>query len=121
MNFSAYSPSKHEGTPHDHRLGPPNPPNGAETATKRARARDTLEQAVAAGAELIVLPELVPSGYFFEDAEEARSLAETPDGPTVRERWPSCANGQYGTDGGLIRNAMETECWPCLANGISVA
>lgn len=40
--------------------------------------------AVAAGARLVVLPELVTSGYVFADLAEARAKAEPVDGPTVR-------------------------------------
>jgi predicted amidohydrolase len=41
-------------------------------------------------ADLVVLPELFATGYFFESTAQARALAEpVPDGPTVRriERW----------------------------------
>lgn len=41
--------------------------------------RDGVARGVAAGARLIVLPELATSGYVFEDACEARSLALTAD------------------------------------------
>ncbi len=36
-----------------------------------------IAEAVAAGAEIVVLPELVTSGYMFADADEARSVALT--------------------------------------------
>ncbi len=37
-------------------------------------------------ADLLVLPELFASGYFFDSTEQARALAEpVPDGPTVRQ------------------------------------
>jgi predicted amidohydrolase len=49
----------------------------------RALAARAVEAAAARGARLIVLPELVSSGYVFRDADEARSLAEPADGPTV--------------------------------------
>ena len=52
---------------------------------------DAAERAVGEmDADLIVLPELFATGYFFESTEQARALAEpVPDGPTVRriERW----------------------------------
>jgi len=38
-----------------------------------------IRQAVAAGADIVVLPELATSGYMFADADEARALALTPD------------------------------------------
>ena len=49
----------------------------------RARALAALDAAAAAGAQIVVLPELAASGYVFRDAAEARALAEPPDGPTV--------------------------------------
>lgn len=45
---------------------------------------ETVRTAVrAADADLIVLPELAFTGYFFESTEQARMLAETTDGRTV--------------------------------------
>ena len=43
-----------------------------------------VERAVARGAEVVVLPELVTSGYVFADLAEARQRAEPADGPTVQ-------------------------------------
>jgi 5-aminopentanamidase len=52
-----------------------------------AANRDLAAAAVAAaaghGAAIIVLPELMSSGYVFESKSEACALAEPPDGPTV--------------------------------------
>jgi len=56
-----------------------------ETAGNRAAARDAIDAAAGRGAQVVVLPELVSSGYVFADAAEARSLAEPADGPTVSE------------------------------------
>jgi 5-aminopentanamidase len=49
----------------------------------RARALTAIDAAADAGAQVVVLPELAVSGYVFRDADEARTLAEPPDGPTV--------------------------------------
>lgn len=43
------------------------------------------ERVLAADADLIVLPELFASGYFFDSTEQAAALAESvPDGPTTQ-------------------------------------
>ena len=50
-----------------------------------ARSLELIGQAAAAGAKLVVLPELCNSGYVFETRDEAFGLAEpVPDGPTCR-------------------------------------
>jgi len=54
-----------------------------ELEANRAAALAAIEAAAGAGAQVVVLPELVSSGYAFEDAAEARALAEPADGPTL--------------------------------------
>ena len=54
-----------------------------EPQANRAAAEAAIVEAAEAGARLVVLPELVNSGYVFSGVEEARSLAEPADGPTV--------------------------------------
>ena len=58
-------------------------PRLGDLAANRDRVAAAVEEAVALGAELLVLPELVSSGYAFEDRAEARSCAELVDGPFV--------------------------------------
>jgi len=54
-----------------------------DLAGNRARALAAIDAAAAAGARVVVLPELAASGYVFADAAEAHALAEPADGPTV--------------------------------------
>jgi predicted amidohydrolase len=68
------------------RLGPE---IGALEANRRA-AVSAIEEAAAAGAELVVLPELAVSGYVFSGADEAHSCAEPAPGPTT-EAWQAAA------------------------------
>jgi predicted amidohydrolase len=58
-------------------------PRIGEPDANRALAARAVEAAVRCGARLVVLPELVSSGYVFRDAEEARALAEPDEGPTT--------------------------------------
>jgi predicted amidohydrolase len=50
-----------------------------------------LEEAAAAGAELLVLPECSIPGYVFESAEEARPYAEPVPGPVTEAFAAACA------------------------------
>lgn len=63
---------------------------------KDANLRKSLEMieiAAAAGADLIVLPELCNSGYVFETRTEARALAEPIPGGATCEAWQKAAAG----------------------------
>lgn len=56
-----------------------------------ARASELVREAAEGGSRLIVLPELASTGYVFESAAEATSLAEpVPEGPTIRA-WAALA------------------------------
>jgi 5-aminopentanamidase len=80
----------------------------------RERALAAIEEGVALGAEVIVLPELVTSGYVFESAEELRSLAIAPDHEVLRE-WADLARrhgviiaggfAERGADGRIYNSA----------------
>ena len=80
----------------------------------RARALAAIDAAAAAGAQVVVLPELVSSGYVFRDAAEARALAEPADGPTLAGWAERAAAGglvivggfaELGADGRLYNSA----------------
>lgn len=54
-------------------------------------AEEAINYAVETGAQIVVLPELVNSGYVFRSLDEARSLAEPLDGVTV-DSWHRLAS-----------------------------
>jgi predicted amidohydrolase len=58
-------------------------PQLGNPAANRELAAAAIADAAGQGAEVVVLPELMSSGYVFESLAEARELAERPDGPTV--------------------------------------
>jgi predicted amidohydrolase len=58
-------------------------PAFGDPAANRELAADAIAAAAARGADVVVLPELVSSGYVFESRAEARASAEAADGPTV--------------------------------------
>jgi len=62
-----------------------------DVAANQARSLQLIEEAVAQGAQLVVLPELANSGYMFANRQEAFALAEPlPDGPTA-QAWAAIA------------------------------
>jgi len=61
-----------------------------DPAANRELAADAVADAAARGADVVVLPELVSSGYAFESQAEARASAEAADGATVT-RWARLA------------------------------
>ena len=86
-----------------------------QAAGNRSAALDAAVRAADAGARIIVLPELTPSGYVFASPQEARSAAEPADGPTVTQ-WAELARGrgliiiggfnELGDDGQLYNSAV---------------
>jgi 5-aminopentanamidase len=65
-----------------------------DPAANRDLVAQAVSQAAAAGAAVVVLPELVSSGYVFESQAEAGSCAETAEGETVTS-WARLA-ASYG-------------------------
>jgi predicted amidohydrolase len=58
-------------------------PELGDVAGNRRRLLEAVSSAAAAGARVVVLPELATTGYCFTDADEARAVAEPLSGPTV--------------------------------------
>lgn len=65
----------------------------ADPAGNSARATDAARAAIAAGAELVVLPETVTSGLPFADVAEARASGLDLDGPELAE-WAAVVAGR---------------------------
>ena len=67
-----------------------------DLAANRVLARDAIREAAAAGADVVVLPELVTSGYCFASPEEAAAVAIAP-GDAILGEW-----AQEAARGGLV-------------------
>ncbi|WP_223454014.1 nitrilase family protein [Pseudomonas sp. GL-RE-19] len=65
-------------------------PKIGDLAYNRTLTERAIRQAAFQGAQVVVLPELVQSGYLFADRFEALSLAETTDGP-ILQLWQALA------------------------------
>jgi predicted amidohydrolase len=86
-----------------------------DPATNRSTARNAIREAAAAGARVVVLPELANTGYMFADAEALAAAAEPVDGPTVSE-WMELAReltliiaagfAELGDDGVVYNSAV---------------
>jgi 5-aminopentanamidase len=76
-------------------------PTVGDLEGNRRLAREAVREAVAAGARIVVLPELVTSGYVFASVEEARACAEPADGPALRGWVEEAAAGDAVVVGGL--------------------
>jgi 5-aminopentanamidase len=87
-------------------------PAFGDPAANRELAADAVTRAAQRGAGVVVLPELVSSGYVFRSRAEAAASAETADGPTVT-RWARLAaehqivivGGFCETSGGELYNS----------------
>lgn len=76
-------------------------PEVGDAAGNRRRAREAVRAAVAAGARLVVLPELCTSGYAFDSEEEARGLAQPAEGGALGDWADEAAAGDAVVVGGF--------------------
>jgi predicted amidohydrolase len=60
-------------------------PSVTDVEGSRSRALTAIDEALGAGADIVVLPELVTSGYVFETADEARAGAIPASSPVLQE------------------------------------
>ena len=73
-----------------------------------------VSEARAAGGEVIVLPELVTTGYAFESRAEAKSVAITPS-DTIFEKWRSAAGPGHYVIGGFVEDGPGDSVFNSLA------
>ncbi len=88
-------------------------PRIADLQANRRLSLSAIADAVAAGADVVVLPELVTSGYMFQSTEEAAAVAITPEDPLF-EQWAAEAGSavviggfaERGEDGLVYNSAV---------------
>jgi predicted amidohydrolase len=89
-------------------------PRIGDLAANHGRIVRTISEETASGADVLVLPELVTSGYIFKTLDEVDACAITPDDPLVAE-WAAAVHGgsvvvlgyaERGADGLFYNSAM---------------
>ena len=90
-------------------------PTVGDLRGNRVRARVAVREAVAAGAALVVLPELCTSGYVFESPEEARALAQPAAGGALEEWSQEARRGDAVVVGGFCELGDDGELYNSAA------
>lgn len=99
-------------------------PRIADLPANRTASVDAVREAVAAEADVVVLPELVTSGYVFASREEAAAVAITPAHPVFADWAAEAARGgalviagfcEQGADGRLYNSAAVVDASGVLA------
>jgi predicted amidohydrolase len=80
-------------------------PRLGDIAANQDAALAAIRAAAAAGAQVVILPELATSGYVFADRDEAWGLSEPDDGPTVSQWCAAAAELGVVIVGGLCERA----------------
>jgi 5-aminopentanamidase len=81
----------------------------------RAIARSAIREAVQAGADVVVLPELITSGYMFASTEEAASVAIAADHAILREWAQEAARGNIVLVVGFCERGAEGQIFNSAA------
>ncbi|HWD03522.1 MAG TPA: nitrilase-related carbon-nitrogen hydrolase [Amycolatopsis sp.] len=98
-------------------------PRIGELGANHRQIVSTIAETTAAGADVVVLPELATSGYVFESATEAADCAIPPDDPMIAE-WAAaiegesvvvCGYAERGPDGVLYNSAALLDATGVLA------
>jgi 5-aminopentanamidase len=79
----------------------------ADLEANRAQSVSAIAAAVDDGADIVLLPELVTSGYVFESAAEAASVAITPDDPLFAAWAAEAARGGAVVIGGFCERGED--------------
>ena len=90
-------------------------PTLGDPGANRERVADAVCHAVSLGARIVVLPELVSSGYVFEDRAEAAASAEPTDGETLTLWARLAADHQIVIVGGFCEQAASGEVFNSAA------
>jgi predicted amidohydrolase len=90
-------------------------PDVTDAAVSAQRATDAIRAAIADGAEIIVLPELVLSGYVFASQDEAAAAAITPESPLLQAWSEHAARTDALVIGGFAEKAADGTLFNSLA------
>ena len=78
-----------------------------DLAANRELCLAAIDEAIEAGAEVIVLPELITSGYMFSSTEEAAEVAIAPDHELLREWAAAAARADVVVIGGFCERGED--------------
>lgn len=76
-------------------------PAVGDVVGNRRLTREVVREAISAGADLVVLPELCTSGYVFESVDEARAMSQPADGGALQDWAEEAARGDAVVVGGF--------------------
>jgi predicted amidohydrolase len=80
-----------------------------------ARVREAISQAIAGGAQIIIVPELSNSGYVFRSEDEARAGSVPADDPLLQEWAAEAARGDAVVVGGFCERGTDGRLYNSLA------